>query len=35
MLYIILGIILAVLVLFIYCALKLASKSDDTSDKKH
>lgn len=32
MFYIILGMILAVIVLFIYCALKLASKSDD--DKK-
>ncbi len=29
MFYIILGIILAVIVLFIYCALKLASKCDD------
>ena len=34
MFYIILGIILAVIVLFIYCALKLASKCDDENKEK-
>lgn len=33
MLYIILGIILAIIVLFIYCALKLASETDKRERK--